>query len=55
MHRLPLQYLLASRGIHGHYDTAEFEADLKTLKATRPAVIVVSHSFPKYYLRQTFP
>ena len=32
MNRLQFQQLLASRGIPVHYDTAEFEADLKTLK-----------------------
>ena len=33
MNRLQFQHLLASRGIPVHYDTAAFEADLKTLKA----------------------
>jgi predicted HTH domain antitoxin len=33
MNRLPSQHLLASRAIPVNYDTAEFEADLKTLKA----------------------
>ena len=32
MNRLQFQHLLASRDIPVHYDTAEFEADLKTLK-----------------------
>jgi predicted HTH domain antitoxin len=32
MNRLQFQHLLASRGIPVHYDTAEFEEDLKTLK-----------------------
>jgi predicted HTH domain antitoxin len=32
MNRLRFQHLLASRGIPVHYDTAEFEADLKILK-----------------------
>jgi hypothetical protein len=32
MNRLPLQHLLASRGIPVHDDTAAFEADLKTLQ-----------------------
>jgi predicted HTH domain antitoxin len=32
MNRLQFQHLLASRGIPVHYDTEEFEADLKTLK-----------------------
>ena len=32
VNRLQFQHLLASRGIPVHYDTAEFEADLKTLK-----------------------
>jgi predicted HTH domain antitoxin len=33
INRLQFQYLLASRGIPVHYNTAEFEEDLKTLKA----------------------
>jgi predicted HTH domain antitoxin len=32
MNRLQFQHLLASRGIPVQYGTAEFEADLKTLK-----------------------
>jgi predicted HTH domain antitoxin len=32
MNRLQFQHLLASRGIPVHYDTAEFEEDLKNLK-----------------------
>jgi predicted HTH domain antitoxin len=32
MNRLQFQHLLTSRGISVHYDTAEFEADLKILK-----------------------
>jgi predicted HTH domain antitoxin len=32
MNRLQFQHLLAGRGIPVHYDTAEFEEDLKTLK-----------------------
>jgi predicted HTH domain antitoxin len=32
MNRLQFQHLLASRDIPVHYDTTEFEADLKTLK-----------------------
>jgi len=32
MHRLQFQHLLASRAIPVHYGTAEFEADLKTLR-----------------------
>ena len=32
MNRLQFQHLLASRGIPVHYDTAESEEDLKTLK-----------------------
>jgi predicted HTH domain antitoxin len=32
MNRLQFQHLLASRAIPMHYGTAEFEADLKTLK-----------------------
>jgi predicted HTH domain antitoxin len=32
MERLRFQHLLASRGIPLHYDVAEFEADLRTLR-----------------------
>lgn len=32
MDRLRFQHLLASRGIPMHYDVAEFEADLETLR-----------------------
>lgn len=32
MSQLQFQYLLASRKIPVHYDVAEFEADLKTLR-----------------------
>ena len=32
MDRLRFQHLLASRGISLHYDVAEFEADLRTLR-----------------------
>jgi len=32
MSQLPFQFLLASRQIPIHYDVAEFEADLQTLK-----------------------
>ena len=32
--QLPFQFLLASRRIPLHYDVAEFEADLKTLRET---------------------
>lgn len=32
MHRVSFQHLLASRQIPIHYDLAEFEADIKTLK-----------------------
>ena len=35
MHRLQFQHLLASRKIPVHYGVAEFEEDLKTLKAVR--------------------
>jgi predicted HTH domain antitoxin len=31
--RLRFQHLLASRGVSVHYDVAEFEADLETLRA----------------------
>ena len=32
MHRLQFQFLLASRQIPVHYDVADFEEDMKTLK-----------------------
>jgi predicted HTH domain antitoxin len=33
MERLAFQQLLASRGLSIHYDVAEFEEDLKTLRS----------------------
>jgi len=32
VNRLRFQHLLASRGIEAHYDVAEFEDDLRTLR-----------------------
>ncbi|MBL7647952.1 MAG: UPF0175 family protein [Candidatus Hydrogenedentes bacterium] len=32
VNRLRFQHLLASRGIEAHYDVAEFENDLRTLR-----------------------
>ena len=37
MNQLQFQFLLASREISIHYDVAEFESDLKTLREIGPA------------------